>query len=102
MADFVTKEEFSLLQSEIAAQDLLLRALYAKWVTEDEDDDPSASAFRIIEGMIGSMHGVVKAEDAEDAAWLGDIEDHLRGFEARLQTRLAGKARRAQEAEDPG
>ena len=101
MADFVTKEEFYRLKSLVAAQDLLLRGLYAKWAAEDEDD-PSASAFRIIEGMIGSMHGVVKAEDAEAAAWLGDIEDHLREFEAGLQTRLAGKARRAQEPEDPG
>ena len=47
------------------------------------------------------MNALIEPEDAEAAARLGDIEDHLRGSEARLQTRLAGKARQAQGPGDP-
>ena len=43
---------------------------------------------------IGSMHAITEAGDAEEAAWLGEIEDRLLEFDKQLGTPLRGKQER--------
>ena len=81
-------EKYEDLLANIKAIDIVVRGLFAKWALEA--DDPKASAFRMIEGMIGSLHGITEDATADEARLVGKIEDHLRDFGQNIDAKLTG------------
>lgn len=83
------QESYEDLLANIKAVEMVVRGLFAKWA--GEADDPPASAFRMIEGIIASMHHVREGADENERRVLMKIEDHLRDFGENIQIRLAAE-----------
>ena len=85
-------EKYEDLLANIKAVDIVVRSLFTRWA--QEADDPKASAFRMIEGMIGSLHAITDDATPDQARVIGKIEDHLRDFGHHVDAKLSGLSRR--------
>lgn len=74
------------LLTNLKAVELVVKGLFAKWAMEDSN--PRASAFRMIEGMIGSLREIRVGDTPEEARAMDAIEDHLRAFLRNIDVRL--------------
>ena len=83
------QDRYEDLLANIKAVEMVVRGLFAKWA--GEADDPSASAFRMIEAVIASMHHVSEGAGEDERRILMKIEDHLRDFGENIQIRLAAE-----------
>jgi hypothetical protein len=79
-------EKYLDLLANVKALDMVLRGLFTKWALEAPD--PPESAFRMIEGMIGSLHAITANASNEEVAVVTRIEDHLRAFHKNVDVRL--------------
>jgi hypothetical protein len=75
------------LLTNLKAVELVVKGLFTKWALEAPD--PRASAFRMIEAMIGSLREIRLGDTPEEARAMDSIEDHLRGFLRNVDVRLA-------------
>jgi hypothetical protein len=80
-------EKYLDLLANIKALDMVVRGLFTKWALEAPD--PKESAFRMIEGMIGSLHAITENAPEEQVAVVSRIEDHLRDFGRNVEVRLS-------------
>ncbi|MET4071540.1 hypothetical protein ABID58_006354 [Bradyrhizobium sp. S3.2.6] len=79
-------ERYLDLLANIKALDMVVRGLFTRWAMEAPD--PQESAFRMIEGMIGSLHAITEDATPEQVAVVSRIEDHLRAFGKNVDVRL--------------
>ena len=86
----MTQEQIERLQVRQAAQDILLRTVFARQIVDFAPDDPRASLFRIIEGITASLHEIETPENEQELKYLHDIEAEIRRFGEQLDTRLVG------------
>lgn len=82
-----TDEKYIDMVAHIQAIEMVVRGLFAKWA--EEAPDPQESAFRMIEGMIGSLHAVSANAPPEQVQVIGMIENHLREFGRNIEVRLS-------------
>lgn len=83
----MTDEKYIELAAQIKAIELITRGLFAKWARESPD--PQASAFRLIETAIGSLHSATSDAQPEQLRVISMIEDRLREFGHCVEQRLA-------------
>lgn len=82
------------MQAQIAALRLITTALFTRWAQANEPESPDeayGSAFRMIEGMIASMHANASDASPSSLAIFQRIEEHLRFILRNVGIRLKAK-----------
>jgi hypothetical protein len=80
-------ERYLDLLANVKAIEMVVRGLFTKWALEAPD--PKESAFRMIEGLIGSIHAIAADAPPDQVDVISRMEDHLREFGRNVDIRLS-------------